>query len=188
MIIFINGQKYTLDTSVMTALRYRIAYGRSYLEMFGGDSDYTSHIEKMTKLIYIAIKGEKPYMYEIVEEFYKTGEDFVRTFELFCEALLHKNSSGTEPEPQPAQESDEEKKINEYELFCVYIAMGLPYEFLKELPLFEFVKIVSAMDRVKNGRREEITRLDATGREKLYSITDEDKEKIKAYINAKKEG
>lgn len=170
---FLAGNRvYIADTSFITALRYRAAFGMSFL-MEDRTQNHV-HLRSLIRLVFIAIQYERDY-----EEFEKEAlenEAFFREastlqLELFKDDKAAKSSNNAESITD----------ADEFHIVAKWAACGLPERLLYELSYSQVIGVINAYHDIQtvHKRPHAMSEKDYAN---IYGITPETENRVKAYL------
>jgi phosphate uptake regulator len=164
---------YELNTSFMSAFRFRARYNKSLLDASFDNND-------MLKLIHTAITDlGRPSLHEIKEAARADTRIYRAARALFSEILKMDARSVTQAE-KPSTEALQQK-VDEYHAVSLFASTGLPERLLDELSLMQVYAITMAFYEATNRRNSDhIASQDEV--RNLYSISDTQEDAIQAFL------
>ena len=172
MRVKINGRFYELNTSFMSAFRFRARYNKSLLDVSFNESD-------MLKLLHLAItEPSGPSLHKIKEAARADTKIYRAARVLFSEIMKTDTRISTQastPGGTPQQ------TIDEYHAVSLFASTGLPERLLDELSLMQVYAITMAYYEATNRRNSDhIASQDEV--RNLYSISRDQENAIQEYL------
>lgn len=173
MRVKIGARFYELNTSFMSAFRFRARYNKSLLDVSFDEGD-------MLKLLHVSITDSgRPSLHEIIEAARADTKIYRAARALFSEILKMDARSVTQAE-KPSVEALQQK-VDEYHAVSLFASTGLPERLLDELSLMQVYAITMAYYEATNQRNSDhIASQDEV--RNLYSISKNQESDIQAFL------
>lgn len=173
MQVQINNNKYELKTTFLTCLYYKLEAGCSVF-----DTNLVQ-FETLVKLIYVAIRGEKPYFYQF-EKDCRSDSLFLKTAIDFVKKLLHNNYDGKNTEALSGERTDE------FSIIALCCICNIPESLFDILNIFDLMEVITRYIKIKNVNSGALEMTQEQVKT-LYNIDDVKEKEIEQYVLSNKE-
>ena len=181
----IGDDYYTADTSAITALRYRAWFNKSILT-----SGFTE--DDALDVLYVSVSDV--FDYDNFRE-YALDMKYAKDMCISAGGVLEGVMKDSGVKREVIQKADERMKddgntiFDEFTIISVITNIGLSFDLMKEVSLMQLMYITAQTYEMKYGKDKDgvkITKMSQEERKQIYSITKEDEDRIREYLNKKK--
>lgn len=146
MTITIGDKKYKLNPAAITLIRYRIQFGKSFLNLYLSNDPFDELTQALADIVYVAIEGEKPPYEEYLELISADGTFLLSA--LAFQKLLLRHSDFNAPKSGGSGGSAD---IDELQILAAVTVSGAPEYAVMEFPIFDLLKLVGNINDIKLG-------------------------------------